>query len=68
VFAFVRPGDASGMAFAQRLGAIWAGGSDQAPPEPLAAAIIFAPVGALVPLYQVSLIRTRVPIGAVQVS
>jgi propanol-preferring alcohol dehydrogenase len=50
VFAFVRPGDASGMAFAQRLGAIWAGGSDQAPPEPLAAAIIFAPVGALVPL------------------
>ncbi|MBX9827178.1 MAG: zinc-dependent alcohol dehydrogenase family protein [Xanthobacteraceae bacterium] len=49
VFAFVRPGDASGMAFAQRLGAIWAGGSDQAPPEPLDAAIIFAPVGALVP-------------------
>jgi propanol-preferring alcohol dehydrogenase len=50
VFAFVRPGDESGMAFARRLGAVWAGGSDQAPPEPLDAAIIFAPVGALVPL------------------
>src|SRR5262245_21273836 len=50
VFAFVRPGDETGMAFALRLGAAWTGGSDQAPPEPLDAAIIFAPVGALVPL------------------
>lgn len=49
VFAFVRPGDESGMAFALRLGAVWAGGSDQSAPEPLDAAIIFAPVGALVP-------------------
>src|SRR5262249_41236965 len=37
------------QAFARRLGAVWAGGSDLAPPEPLDAAIIFAPVGALVP-------------------
>jgi len=49
VFAFVRPGDEQARAFALRLGAVWAGGSDQAAPEPLDAAIIFAPVGALVP-------------------
>jgi alcohol dehydrogenase, propanol-preferring len=49
VFAFTRPGDAAGQAFARSLGAVWAGGSDAAPPEPLDAAIIFAPVGALVP-------------------
>jgi alcohol dehydrogenase, propanol-preferring len=49
VFAFTRPGDAAGQAFARSLGAIWAGGSDQTPPEPLDAALIFAPVGALVP-------------------
>lgn len=49
VFAFTRPGDEPGQAFARQLGARWAGGSDQAPPEPLDAAIIFAPVGALVP-------------------
>jgi alcohol dehydrogenase, propanol-preferring len=50
VFAFTRPGDEATQAFARHLGAAWAGGSDQAPPEPLDAAIIFAPVGALVPL------------------
>ncbi|HWJ23604.1 MAG TPA: zinc-dependent alcohol dehydrogenase family protein [Gemmatimonadaceae bacterium] len=50
VFAFTRPGDASGQAFARSLGAEWAGGSDEPPPEPLDAAIIFAPVGALVPV------------------
>ena len=50
VFAFTRPGDADGQRFARDCGAEWAGGSDQAPPEPLDAAIIFAPVGALVPL------------------
>lgn len=50
VFAFTRPGDAAGQAFAKSLGAIWVGGSDEAPPEPLDATIIFAPVGALVPL------------------
>jgi propanol-preferring alcohol dehydrogenase len=49
VFAFTRPGDARGQAFARRLGARWAGGSDEAPPEPLDAAILFAPVGSLVP-------------------
>jgi propanol-preferring alcohol dehydrogenase len=49
VFAFTRPGDSAAQAFARSLGATWAGGSDQAPPEPLDAAIIFAPVGALVP-------------------
>ncbi len=49
VFAFTRPGDAEGQAFARRLGATWAGGSDERPPEELDAALIFAPVGALVP-------------------
>jgi propanol-preferring alcohol dehydrogenase len=49
VFAFTRPGDEEGQAFARSLGAEWAGGSDEAPPEELDAAIIFAPVGALVP-------------------
>lgn len=48
VFAFTRPGDADTQDFAMRLGAAWAGGSDERPPEPLDAAIIFAPVGALV--------------------
>ena len=50
VFAFTRPGDQAAMDFALRLGAVWAGGSDEAPPEELDAAIIYAPVGALVPL------------------
>ena len=49
VFAFTRPGDLAAADFARNLGAVWAGGSDQLPPEPLDAAIIFAPVGALVP-------------------
>ncbi len=49
VYAFSRPGDTAAQDFARRLGAVWAGGSDQAPPEPLDAAIIFAPVGPLVP-------------------
>ena len=44
-----QPGDAAGQAFARSLGADWAGGSDEKPPEPLDAAILFAPVGALVP-------------------
>lgn len=50
VFAFVRPGDDASAAFARSLGAAWAGGSDESPPEPLDAAILFAPVGSLVPL------------------
>jgi alcohol dehydrogenase, propanol-preferring len=49
VFAFTRPGDAEGQEFARGLGAEWAGGSDERPPEELDAAIVFAPVGALVP-------------------
>jgi propanol-preferring alcohol dehydrogenase len=49
VFAFTRPGDERARAFALRLGAEWAGGSDEAPPEKLDAAIVFAPNGALVP-------------------
>jgi alcohol dehydrogenase, propanol-preferring len=49
VFAFTRPCDEEGQAFARSLGAEWAGGSDEDPPEELDAAIIFAPVGALVP-------------------
>jgi len=49
VYAFTRPGDAAGQEEAKKLGAIWASGSDQAPPEKLDAAIIFAPVGPLVP-------------------
>jgi propanol-preferring alcohol dehydrogenase len=48
VYAFTRPGDESSQDFARELGAMWAGGSDEAPPEPLDAAIIFAPVGPLV--------------------
>jgi propanol-preferring alcohol dehydrogenase len=50
VFAFTRPGDVAGQAFARSLGAEWAGGSDETPPEPLDAALISAPVGALVPV------------------
>jgi propanol-preferring alcohol dehydrogenase len=49
VFAFVRPGDEEAASFARELGAEWAGASDELPPEELDAAIIFAPVGALVP-------------------
>jgi len=49
LYAFTRPGDEQAQAFARRLGVHWAGGSDQAPPQLLDAAIIFAPVGALVP-------------------
>jgi propanol-preferring alcohol dehydrogenase len=49
VYAFTRPGDTSTQAFASSLGVAWAGGSDEAPPESLDAAIIYATVGALVP-------------------
>jgi alcohol dehydrogenase, propanol-preferring len=50
VFALTRPGDEAGQAFARELGAEWAGDSDEGPPEELDGAIVFAPVGALVPL------------------
>jgi alcohol dehydrogenase, propanol-preferring len=49
VYAFTRPGDLAAQAFAREHGACWAGGSDESPPRPLDAAILFAPVGALVP-------------------
>jgi propanol-preferring alcohol dehydrogenase len=49
VYAFTREGDVAGQKFALGLGAVWAGSSDQAPPVTLDAAIIFAPIGALVP-------------------
>jgi propanol-preferring alcohol dehydrogenase len=49
VYAFTRPGDRAGQAFARRLGAVWAGGSDELPEQTLDAAIIFAAVGSLVP-------------------
>src|ERR1700726_3255248 len=56
VFAFTRPGDNAAQNFARSLGGVWAGGSDETPPEPLDAAWIFAPVGALVPA---ALVATR---------
>ncbi|MCP5249514.1 MAG: zinc-dependent alcohol dehydrogenase family protein [Candidatus Accumulibacter sp.] len=49
LFAFTKPGDSEGQDFARQLGAAWAGGADQAPPQGLDAAIIFAPVGDLLP-------------------
>src|SRR5258708_7673443 len=50
VYAFTRVGDEAAQAFARSLGAVWAGGSDEMPPEPRDAAIIFAPIGPLVPV------------------
>ena len=61
VFALTRPGDDEGQAFARELGAEWAGDSEAGPPEPLDAAIIFAPVGALVP----AALRALAPGGVV---
>jgi propanol-preferring alcohol dehydrogenase len=49
IFAFTRPGDKIGQESAKKIGAVWAGGSNEMPPEKLDAAIIFAPVGTLVP-------------------
>ena len=49
VYAFTKSGDEKGQTFARSLGAVWAGSSDEAPPDTLDAAILFAPVGALVP-------------------
>lgn len=50
VFAFTKPGDTTAQEFARSLGSVWSGSSDEPPPEQLDAAIIFAPVGPLVPL------------------
>lgn len=49
IYGFVRPGDTRAEAFARKMGAVWSGGSNEAPPEPLDAALLFAPVGDLVP-------------------
>lgn len=49
IYAFTRPGDTQAQEFAKRLGAVWAGGSDEDPPDTLDAALLFAPVGELVP-------------------
>lgn len=49
IYAFTKPGDADGQNFARELGAVWAGDSSAAPPQELDAAILFAPVGALIP-------------------
>ncbi len=64
VFAFTKPGDADGQAFARELGAEWAGGSDERPPEELDAAIVFAPVGALVPAALATLAKGGVVVCA----
>jgi len=61
VYAFSRPGDDRAQAFARELGAVWAGSSEERPPEQLDAAILFAPVGALVP----AALRAVVPGGVV---
>jgi len=61
LFAFTRPGDTAAQDFARQLGCAWAGGSDDAPPAPLDAALIFAPAGALVP----AALRVTVPGGTV---
>lgn len=50
IYAFTRPGDGSAQDFARQLGATWAGGSDERPPRALDAAILFAPVGGLIPV------------------
>jgi propanol-preferring alcohol dehydrogenase len=61
VFAFTRPGDAAAQAFARAITGGWAGGSDELPPEPLDAALIFAPAGPLVP----AALRATAPGGVV---
>ena len=69
VFAFTRPGDHAGQAFARSVGVEWAGGSDDEPPEPLDAAILFAPVGALVPAALAALRKGgRVVCGGIHMS
>jgi len=69
VYAFTRAGDKPAQQFARSLGAVWAGGSDEKPPEPLDAAIIFAPVGALVPTALAALKKGgRVVCGGIHMS
>lgn len=61
VYAFTKAGDVAGQDFARSLGAVWAGGSDEAPPDPLDAALIFAPAGEVVP----AALRATAPGGVV---
>lgn len=69
VFAFTRPNDTPAQEFARRLGAVWTGGSDEVPPEKLDAAIIFAPIGPLVPAALRSLDRGGVVVcGGIHMS
>mgnify|MGYP003668596509 FL=1 len=69
VYAFTRPGDVAAQAFARQTGAIWAGGSDEASPVLLDAALIFAPVGALVPKALKDLVKGgRVVCGGIHMS
>ena len=69
VFAFTRPGDHAGQAFARSVGVDWAGGSDDKPPEPLDAAILFAPAGELVPAALAALRKGgRVVCGGIHMS
>jgi propanol-preferring alcohol dehydrogenase len=69
VYAFTRPGDSAAQSLARALGACWAGGSDEAPPAPLDAAIIFAPLGELVPAALRSVIKGgRVVCGGIHMS
>jgi len=69
VYAFTRPGDEAAQAHALSLGARWAGGSDERPPELLDAAILFAPVGALVPLALAAVVKGgRVVCGGIHMS
>ncbi len=64
IFAFTRPGDTEAQQFALELGAVWAGSSDQRSPEPLDAAILYAPVGELIPLALQSLAKGGVVVCA----
>jgi propanol-preferring alcohol dehydrogenase len=64
VFAFTKPGDTPGQAFARELGAEWTGGSDETPPDELDAAILFAPVGGLVPVALAALAKGGVVVCA----
>jgi alcohol dehydrogenase, propanol-preferring len=64
VFAFTRPDDLEGQAFARELGAEWAGGADERPPEELDAAILFAPAGELVPTALAALAKGGVVVCA----
>jgi propanol-preferring alcohol dehydrogenase len=69
VYSFTKPGDSKSQEFARKLGAVWAGGSDEQPPEKLDAAIIFAPVGSLVPAALRALVKGgTVVCGGIQMS